>query len=83
MTIWGTQFPMALPEQVDMTRSQIQIKIRDRDQFGILLLGSALLRFGSLFGRSRVEHCHLPVWVAVIYLNDLLLAVFLLAKNIK
>ena len=41
------------------------------------------MKFGSLFGRSRVEHCHLPVWVAVVHLNDLLLAVFLLTKNIK
>ena len=74
---------MALSEKVDMLGFQIQIKIGDRDQFGILLLGSALLRFSSLFGRSRVEHCHLSVCVAVIHLNDLLLAVFLLAKNIK
>ena len=74
---------MALPEEVDRTGYQIQVEIRDRNQFGVRFARSALGRSSGPFGCFQFKHRQLPVCIESVHLCDLLPAVFRFAKYIK
>ena len=55
-TPWRPKLPVALPEEVDRTGYQIQVEIRDRNQFGVRFARSALGRSPGPFGCFQFKH---------------------------
>ena len=72
---WRSELPVALPEEVDRTGYQIQVEIRDRNQFRSPACPVCAWAEPRPFRLLLTKHRQLPVCIESVHLCDLLPAV--------